>query len=278
MTQDPSKNVKAAEDFLKLILYAYIISVGETLLSNSPSPVELQALPEAIVASFVTLRHSMQSQPQGISTPPDGVVLYAKEVLTLGLIWLGFYDAIQEGDGIRVMRYWKVLLLLFKATNRNNYSIEAMRLLLQQMYLVSPRKAAQLTWSRFINTQGRQGRNMPADLHMEHLNRTLKTALTALHSNITDKAIDRIGRSVGIMQHVSKAFLHELHVKEDKGSHNPPSFSRDLATVTNCLREERVFTYTSSRRYDTFTHTQGILQRVNIPKVTTWLRDKYHDL
>ena len=195
--------------------------------------------------------------------------------MTLCLIWHGFHDAIQEGDGDRVMRYWKVLLLLFKAGNHKNYSLEAMRLLLQQMYLTLPRKSAQLKWSRFINMQGRKGCNMPADLHMEHLNRNFKSSLRALQSNITDKVIDRIGRSVGIVQHISKTFLEEIHMKEDKGSHRPPSFTKDLDAVGNCLREGQIFKYTPSRRYNTFKHTAGVLQRFDMSKLTTWLREKY---
>ena len=31
--------------------------------------------------------------------PDDLVCSYANEVMTLGLIWLNFYDAVKEGDG-----------------------------------------------------------------------------------------------------------------------------------------------------------------------------------
>jgi len=55
----------------------------------------------------------------------DGVFLYASSILTLGLQWMGLYDTIQEGDGERIMAYWKFLLPVFKKTGRKNYSIEA---------------------------------------------------------------------------------------------------------------------------------------------------------
>lgn len=38
---------------------------------------------------------------------------YAKEVLTHSLFYLEYKDAIREGDGIRVLRCWKYLLLFF---------------------------------------------------------------------------------------------------------------------------------------------------------------------
>ena len=35
----------------------------------------------------------------------DEMLLYAREVLSLCLLWHGYHDAISEGDGNRVLRY-----------------------------------------------------------------------------------------------------------------------------------------------------------------------------
>ena len=107
----------------------------------------------------------------------DHVQEYAKEVLSLGLFYLEFQDAIREGDGLRVFRCWKFMFLWFRQTKHTNYTIEAMNLLVQYYYLFTPRLAEQLIWVHFINTQGGLGHNIPADLHMEHLNRACKEAL-----------------------------------------------------------------------------------------------------
>ena len=57
-----------------------------------------------------------------------------------------FQDAIREGDGIRVIRCWKFLLLWFRSTGHTNYAIEAMTLLSQLYHLFTPRLAEQLIW------------------------------------------------------------------------------------------------------------------------------------
>ena len=85
----------------------------------------------------------------------DSVYEYAREVLSLGLLLLEFVDAIREGDGSRILRCWQYFLPIFHATNRTNYSIEAFNLLAQEKFLLSPRMALQLKWSRTINTHGR---------------------------------------------------------------------------------------------------------------------------
>ena len=71
----------------------------------------------------------------------DSVFNYACEVMTLGLLWNCYHDAIQEGDGDRVMLIWKFLLLVFKASHQKKYSVEAAVLFLQHQYFLSPRMA-----------------------------------------------------------------------------------------------------------------------------------------
>ena len=69
------------------------------------------------------------------------------------------------------------MLPLFISSGRKNYAIEALNLLVQHDFSLPPHQAAELIWGRFINTTGLPGRNIPNDLHMEHLNRSVKTAI-----------------------------------------------------------------------------------------------------
>ena len=63
---------------------------------------------------------------------------YACGVLSLGLFFLDFKDAVREGDGDRIFKHWKYLLLLFKASGRSNYTIEALTLLTQYHIVLPP--------------------------------------------------------------------------------------------------------------------------------------------
>ena len=76
-----------------------------------------------------------------------------------------FSDTIREGDGLCVLRCWHYLLLFFKAHRRQNYSIEAVNLLGQYHFFLTPRLKEQLLWSKFINTNGIPAQNIPADLN-----------------------------------------------------------------------------------------------------------------
>ena len=52
------------------------------------------------------------------------------ETRSIGVTWYGFYNSVQEGDGERILRYWKRLLVLFKFSNNHNYAKEAVNILL----------------------------------------------------------------------------------------------------------------------------------------------------
>ena len=124
---EPEKKMKATEDFFLIVLQAPVISSAHSILQNNTDLHTTHLLAEEIVAKFVDIEIPSRLQPSN-----DGIYDYACEVLTLLLIWHNFHDAIKEGDGNRVMLVWKLLLLVFKATNRRNYSIEAATLLIQK--------------------------------------------------------------------------------------------------------------------------------------------------
>ena len=77
----------------------------------------------------------------------------------------------------------------------------------------------QLITSRTVNIQGRPGKNVPCDLHMEHLNKEAKNAIAGLGSNITSESVTRIGKCIGRTIEVTKQFDRVSGIKEPSGSH-----------------------------------------------------------
>ena len=209
---------------------------------------DVHNLAKAIVDSLVRLELRIPRHQPSIRWHRQ-CTAYAKEVLTLGLVWWGFHDAIREGVGKRVLIYWKFLSVLFKKENHRNYSCEAAKLLPSHAYYLSPRQSAQLQWSRFINRAGRPGCNIPADLHMEHLNRRFEMALAGLHANVTTSAINRTGRSLGVVHHICDAVMQDLHLKKSADRHAPPSSTKDFQLILECLLQEQVFLHKADRKY-----------------------------
>ena len=65
-------------------------------------------------------------------------------------------------------------------------------MLCQYEFELTPCQAQDLIWNRFISTHSEPGRNIPGDLHQEHLNRVCKDCIQELGSNKTERAITRV--------------------------------------------------------------------------------------
>ena len=258
--RDPKDNMKAAEDFFLHVVYAHIIVVGRAtnVFNTASTAAELAKL---IVANHILLPSSEGGKKA--SPCADKVYLYAQETLTLGLLWLGFHDAIREGDGDRMVRYWKMLLVLFKSTRHPNYAKEGTLLLMQFKYHLSERQREQLLWSRCINTRGYAGCNVPCDLHLEFLNKRLKGAVRGMGGNVTPKAIVKAAESIRVTQEVCSAFEEAtVQTKPVSNKHSYPAVNKDVNEMVRVLEEHDVFTPLRKREHSAFSKIKcGVLQK-----------------
>ena len=92
-----------------------------------------------IVSCFVNIMPSDGTQPSSVN---DSRFNYATALLTMYLVWHDFHDAVREGDGDRIVLYWK-LLPVFQHQSCYNYAKEVFLLLAQTLYL-SERKQPSL--------------------------------------------------------------------------------------------------------------------------------------
>ena len=223
--------MKAAEDFLQLVMYAHIVTAAKTILGYNFTS-SIGELAKVILANYVLLPELTADAGQPVSE--DKVNLYACETLTLSLLWHGFYYSIKEANGDRMIRYWRFLLIVFKPPN---YAKEAILLLMQ--YLFSERMKAQLFWSRCINTKGAKGCNMPADLHMEYSNRCMR----GMGGNITPQAIVKAAKCMGTTHQVCSFEEHTMTVKAVCDTHSHPSVEKDLDKIVEVLWENERMMY-----------------------------------
>ena len=198
----------------------------------------------------------------------DGVYNYASAVLNDGLLLLEFRDAIREGDGIRILRCWKVMLLYFHSARHHNYAIEAIRLIAMVNATATARVAAQITWSRVINTRGAAGHNIPADLMNEHLNRYLKDAVGGVGANVSESTIIQCGKSLHGLRKISQNFDKQNCLHPDSIEHSRPSLKKDHQLITKELSSSRIFDYVPGRAHFTFKNIKpNASQLVNLSKL-----------
>ena len=87
-------------------------------------------------------------------------------------LFFNFIDAIKEGDGLRLMRHYKNIMLYCKADDPHStkYSLESLYQFFLVCCLLSPRGSERFIWNRFVKNHGKKGTNIPLDEAREHSN------------------------------------------------------------------------------------------------------------
>ena len=211
--------MNAAEDFMQVVVIGHVAALAlkhfaMTSVNDKPKHSDLSKLSQCKESQKDSFQQALIKMLRRhitlfktpftctTSTASDRVEQYAQEVLTLGFL---FFDAIRYGDGDRVL-CWKFFFPIFKAARRSNYAIEAIIYLAEACVLLPPCLREQLKWSRLVNTTGKVGGNVAADLHMEHLNRTVKAALGNQFSNLQIETILQTGKISGLLDSVCSVF------------------------------------------------------------------------
>ena len=293
---DPSKDFNACDDFFQLIVRSHIVvaaleKLQMSSIDTTPSedvlntPQELWMLPLSqrkqvlntvcldIIDSVVEFSFNNHT-----SQCDDQVFSYAQQIISLGCFYLEFCDGVKEGDGERVLRCWKYLLPIFLASGRTNYSREAVNLLYQLQYALSPRLSYEVMYTRFINVHGHQGKNIPADLHMEHLNKLAKDAIKGLRSNKTEKAIVRVGRALGTIFPVLLNFDEENNITLPSGAHNVSSCKKDLVILTGALKQSKNFQQIHGRSHSTFPRPRNVLHNKGKDETVQWVSERVSNI
>lgn len=149
-----------------------------------------------------------------------------------------------------------------------------MNLLYQLKYVLSPRLSYEVMYTRFINVHGREGKNIPADLHMEHLNKIAKDAIKGLKVNKTEKAIVRVGQAIGTIAPVLQHFDEENDIASPSGIHKTSSCTKDVAIIVNALKQSGNFKQICGRSHSTFSRPRNVLHNRTKDETVQWVSDR----
>jgi hypothetical protein len=241
---------------------------------NVPCPHGTRVLPHCLQQKEAIIPNVQLAQP-------DYVFSYACTVLSDGLLLYELRDAIHNGDGLRILRCWKFMLLYFKAYNHHKYSLEAFRLLAAvNSNYCSPLVQSQILWSRTVNTHGGSGRNIPVDLHNEHLNRTLKDYMHGLGANVTEERIVNISKSLQTLFTICQNADAILGIPPISLHHTSHSSEKDeKLIIEELINKSRVFEYIPGRSHRSFSNIEPcIAKAINSGKLLKWINDQKNKL
>lgn len=169
------------------------------------------------------------------SESEPNVTNYACVCLSFGMLIRNFNDAVREGDGVRILRCWKFLLLIYKANKHHKYAFAALHLIAKTISLLTPQQAKRLVWKRTVNNRGGKGRNISLDLRLEHLVHLLKELLAHLGVNLTIPAAERCSKALKTVEDPLASVDSQLEVKRSSGRHTMTHSKADFETIVKEL-------------------------------------------
>ena len=203
---------------------------------------------------------------------PDKVYNYTHQVLVLMLLRLNHNDAINFGDGERIIRLYKFFCLYFKVSNCPKYAIAILQLLAQVNCLLSPRLAFSLTWNRFVNNQGKVDTNYPMDLSIEHDNKAFKNDIHSFRGEITDKSITRVSRSVEPTDAILASYDKATAVKAPSGKHLLKSTEDDIMLLVDHFQNADIYAQQPGRKHSAFPNMpHNLLNEIEPETLKEWI-------
>ena len=288
VTKEPKKDVNATLDFLDTVIKGHWLAcacnvLGITSLDDPVlipaglSGAEQEEFVERIARKVVDKVTLVESSFQECDTPntANGIYNYARILCHFGSLSMEFRDAWREGDGERIVRCWKLFLPHFKADGRHKYALEALRLLFQVNVVLSPNLAYQVMWHRFVNVSGGLGRNIPCDLHNEHMNRLIKFIITNMGSNLTEDALQNTVRSVSTLDALCHKFDRESGVPYGTSAHSTKPDDTDVKKVVSVILQQGILTPTDGRAHKAFPNLHlDPLDKWDIEDTKAWIETK----
>lgn len=215
--------------------------------------------------------------PSTTTVKPDSIKEHSEARLGYSFVLLNMMDAVKEGDGERLMRLYQVALLFYKAYGHSQYAYSTLLLTLQLNTTLSPRMAHSLKWNRFWNGRGGSGRNIPLDLHLEHMNNYLKSFLKGLGPNLNENSANRISKSIGVLKEMMDSTDRELQVTQPSGVHHTTE-DGDIRTLVAIFKDNQLFTHQPGREFISFpSFEKDLLRRLRYTDLRLWMQAKLKD-
>ena len=221
---------------------------------------------------FESFKEDSTSAP---SSEEDNLQRYTIVSLVLGLIVLDFNDARKMGDGERLIRLYKLILLLFKIDGRTKYSYYTYQLLCQVYYLLPEYMAHDLCYNRFVNNAGKADTNVKIDRDVEHYNKKFKLDCKDFHGKITSNSIERSSNSYQSVDEILRNFDKTAKIHSSSGQHVKLNQDEDTMKLSKQFISHRIFDIVQGRRHSTFPkYPKNIFQLVDIPELKQWMASK----
>lgn len=184
-------------------------------------------------------------------------------------------DAIKEGDGYRLLSYYKFVLLFAYKFKHTKYAYVLLLFFVLTCAVLSKEESFCLIVNRFINSMGRWGGNIPLDLFMEHLNLLLKRLGKGMGGNMTNASLQRAAQSVVPLNNVMMGINEDYLKVKRSGHHGSENPGEAVEIIVNDLIKGNVFQRLPARSgYPSFSKFKSNILDIDYRDFFQWSKDK----
>ncbi|KAL3854926.1 hypothetical protein ACJMK2_014161 [Sinanodonta woodiana] len=178
---------------------------------------------------------------------------YVKRLIRRGLNDIARHDAVKENDGPRMIRYWKFDLFEFYEKNHPKYLIYGLRLIANIAGATSERLKHALIWERTVNLKGGKIKNIPKDLHCEHLNREYTESSRNAGGQLTTDTINRHSQMLGVGKAIYHLFDENVICRPfNNRKTGKINRKKDILRMVQTLKSQNLVRYQSGRVFKGF--------------------------
>lgn len=223
---------------------------------------------------FLSTHNAAESAQSSNDSNDDALFNYSCNALALGLIAKDFTDARQHGDGERIMRLHKFLLLYFKSDTRKvKYSFYTLYTLSQAGFLLPKELRHQLVWERSVNNRGKLDTNSELDREMEHRNRSFKLDCKDFQGKLTDKSIMRASYSYNRVDLILQNHDTKCSIFRPSGRHRSRDCKDDVIQLAKQYSKMEIFGIQPGRYHMAFPgFPKNILMKIYVLMLKDWMK------
>ena len=126
-----------------------------------------------------------------------------------------------------------------------------------------------------MNTHGGKGRNIPCDLHNEHVNKPYKEIIGNMGANFTEFPSTRAARAVSSLEKLALGFERQTGIHPEATAHRRRSDVKDVQIVAEVVLQARILEVIDERYHSKVPNfSSNPLNRLDRDKMIIWIQKK----
>ena len=200
----------------------------------------------------------------------DGVFNYASALVKVALSYRDTHDAYSMGDGDRLFRNLKFLLLHFDKGHHIKYRLWSFRMMAYDNSLLSEYERQIYRNNISINIRGGIRHCIANDNLVEIHVKKVKECISAMGANYNFEAARKAAKCIDVVSDITDSLA-----SRKSGRHSTPKTDKDVDKMAAILLENNAFDTMPGRKHAAYPNmASDLLENINLVNINSWLTEQ----